>query len=364
MSMTSVESTSSASIVRTDSLAATHAAIVRNLDASAPMPVGRRRAAVALVALGEERAAAVLAELGEAESRDLAHAMISLGPVSAIEITDALDALAVSLDRVSASTAPGEGYTRAVLSRAFGPGVADNIVASLTRPEPFAWLAEADADVAGRVLSAEPPATIALALAHLDSRSGARLLTRLTEPLRSEVAVRIANLASVDDDTVRTVDEALRERVGVTLRAPVRHIAGAGVLAGMLSAAPRGAEKTVIAKINQQSPVLAEQVRAALFTFDDLVRLPSRDLQKILSQIEVGELATALANSPDALRDTVSGNLSERARENLQEESSYLSNVRSTDVRAAQTRILEAVRQLEADEVIVLPRPGDDEDDL
>jgi flagellar motor switch protein FliG len=334
---------------------------VRALDTGASLPAGRRRAAVALVALGEERAAAVLSELGETEGAELAATMMGLGPVTAEEITDALEALAISLDRISAASAPGERYTKAVLSRAFGTSAADRIVGDLTRPEPFLWLADADADVAGRVLSAEPPATIALALAHLGPKTGAKLLTRLPEPLRSDVAVRVATLSSVDDETVRTVDFALRERVGVTLRAPVKHIPGADVLAGMLSAASKKAEQSVIARLGEANPKLAAQVRAAMFTFDDLVSLPNRDLQRILSQVEVGDLAVALFSSAEDIRATVENNLSERARANLQEEASYLNGVRPADVRAAQARILDEVRRLEAEGTIVLPRLGDDD---
>jgi len=324
---------------------------------------GRRRAAVALVALGENLAATVLRELGEAQSYALAQAMLELGPVSADEIRRVLAELAGQLNTIHSTSAPGEAFTRAVLSSAFGVPAAGRILEDVTRPEPFAWLADADPDIAGRVLSAEPPATIALALAHLDPKTGAKLLTRLPEATRTQVAIRVAQLDSVDETTVLTVDSALRERVGVSLRAPVRRMQGANTLAGMLTAAPRSAEESVISVLEGQDPNLARMVRAAMFTFDDLAGLPNRDLQKILSQVEIGDLALAVATVKPETRATVEGNLSERARENLTEEISYLQSPRPADVRAAQEKVLEVVRRLESEKAIVLPRAGDDEVD-
>lgn len=322
---------------------------------------GRRRAAIALVALGEERAANVLAALGEVESALLAAEVMKLGPVSADEIGQALGELGSQLNTIHAATAPGEQFTRTMLMGAFGAAAAGRIMEDITRPALFEWLATADPEVAGRVLAAEPPSTIALALAHLSPKAGARLLTRLPDSIREEVALRVASLEGVDVETVATVDAALRERVGVTLRAQVTRLDGAEVLAGMLSAAPRSAEESLITALQGVDPELARKIRAAMFTFEDLRILPNRDLQKILSQVETGDLAVALHSASAETKETVMGNMSERARENLEEEISYLQGVRPSAVRAASERIMEVVRRLEAENEIQLPREGDEE---
>lgn len=316
-----------------------------------------------MVALGEERASAVLGALGEAEAAEIAAEVLELGPVSAEDIAFALGELGAQLNTIHAARAPGEQYTRTLLSRAFGPAAAGRIIEDITRPAQFAWLADADPDVASRVLAAEPPSTIALALAHLSPKAGARLLTRLPDGLRADVAVRVASLDGVDVETVDTVDSALRERVGVTLRAQVRRVAGTEVLAEMLSAAPRAAEETVVSFLQDKDPDLARKVRAAMFTFEDLTQLPGRDLQKVLSQVEVGDLALSLSGASSEVTAAVEANLSERARANLEEEISFLQSVRPADVRAAQEKVMETVRRLEAESEISIPRAGDEEDE-
>lgn len=325
--------------------------------------IGRRRAAIALVALGEDRASAVLSALGEAEAAEVAGEVMKLGPVSAEEITQALAYLGQQMDTIHASTAPGEPFTRGILSRAFGPATAGRILEDLTRPARFEWLATADADVASRVLAAEPPSTIALALAHLDAKAAARLLTRLPEPVRADVALRVAHLDAVDSDTVETVDLALRERVGTTLRAQVNRVSGTDILAEMLSASPRSAEESLVSHLEGTDPDLAGRVRAAMFRFEDLTLLTSRDLQKVLSQVEIGDLARSVYGARQEVSETIMSNVSERARANLEEEISFLQNLRPTEVRAAQENIMQVVRRLDAEGEIQIPRPGDDEED-
>lgn len=324
---------------------------------------GRRRAAVALVALGEERAGVLLSALGETEAYELAGEVLRLGPVTAEEVTLALVELGEQLNSVHAAGAPGEAFTRGMLSKAFGGPTAGRIIDDLTRPAEFSWLADADPDVAARVLAAEPPSTVALALAHLDAKAGARLLTRLPDSMRSEVAMRVAALDAVDVDTVSTVDAALKERVGVTLRAQVQRMSGTNVLAGMLTASPRSAEESMVTHLQAVSPDLARKVRAAMFRFDDLPVLATRDLQKVLSNVEVGDLALAVSGAhPDTVA-AVAANLSERARANLEEEISFLVNTRPSEVRAAQEKIMTSVREMESLKEITIPRAGDDEED-
>ncbi|HVN47928.1 MAG TPA: FliG C-terminal domain-containing protein, partial [Bacteroidota bacterium] len=64
----------------------------------------------------------------------------------------------------------------------------------------------------------------------------------------------------------------------------------------------------------------------------------------------------------DKLKDRILKNMSERARELLQEELQYMGPVRLKEVEAAQTRIVEIVKQLEdAGELVVAGRGGKEE---
>ncbi len=322
---------------------------------------GRRKAAIALVALGAERAATLLRDLDEREVRQLAAEVAALGPVTPDEVRNTLQELHGGLADVQTLPAPGAKFTRDLLVRTLGAEYGEQVAAEVEAPPPFSWLGDADAAQAAQALGVEPPAVIALALAHLAAKNAARILSRLPEALRTEVATRIANLSTVHPMTVAEVDNALRGRVASVLAAEVVPVAGPGVLAEILAFSGRDAEKQVLTALSESAPDLAEQVRAALFTFEDVAALEARALQTLLKGVETRELAVALKNADEQVLSKILGNLSERARESLLEEIDLLSSVRTAEIEMARKSIVQTARRLEEEGSLVIARPDDDE---
>ncbi|MBC7552213.1 MAG: hypothetical protein H7269_15260 [Cellulomonas sp.] len=320
---------------------------------------GRRRAAIAVVALGAERAAVIMGGMDDEAVRALAIEISELGPVSTDEVRAAMKELAKAAGGNTTLAAPGPKFTRDLLVRALGPDRGAMMADEVDVPGPFSWLADADPDAVVPALAMEPAGAVALALAHLDAGVAARLLTRLPDLARTEVAVRIAGLGVVHPETVLEVEATLRERLSGLLSSEVTRIAGPQLLAGMLAKAGKDAERALLAVLSSADPELAEATRAALFTFDDITAMDNKSLQVVLKNVETRELATALVGIDDSLRDRILGNMSERARETLVEEIDLLHGTKAKDVSAARTAIVASARQLEAEGVLVLSREGE-----
>ena len=322
---------------------------------------GRRKAAVALVALGPERAATILRGLGEHEATAMAAEIASLGPVSPDEVRATLAELAQGLGEPDLLPAPGKRFAKDLLVRALGPERGVALGDELDVPKPFDWLAYADPDAAAKGLATEPAGAVALALAHLEPKAAARLLTRLPEEEQAKVATRIAALGAVHPDTVRQVEAGLRARVSDVLRSETRKVDGPEVLANVLAKAGRDTSRELLQAVAATSPELAELTRNALFTFDDVCGLEARSMQTMLRSVDTKQLALALSSSPETIKAKVLGNLSERARESLVEEMDLLRGVRPAEVNEARQAIVAIARQLEEEGSLVLTRADDDE---
>jgi flagellar motor switch protein FliG len=116
----------------------------------------------------------------------------------------------------------------------------------------------------------------------------------------------------------------------------------------------KDSEGEVLRGLSELHPELADEVRALMFVFDDITTLRDRDLQEVMRMIEPKDLALAIKGVGDEVRHAVIRNISDRARESLQEESEVLGAVRLTDVEAARTRIIAQIRELEDAGKIVL----------
>ena len=120
-------------------------------------------------------------------------------------------------------------------------------------------------------------------------------------------------------------------------------------------------QKRIFETLEPTDEKLVEEIRANLFTFDDLLKLDDRTLQRVLRDVNKQDLVLALKGAPDKLKEKVYKNMSERARETLREELEILGPQLARDVYAAQRRIVDTVRYLEeSGEIVIAGGSGDE----
>jgi flagellar motor switch protein FliG len=132
-------------------------------------------------------------------------------------------------------------------------------------------------------------------------------------------------------------------------------------LANMLNNSEEPTSRAILDAIEVTDAQLAKDIRAHMFVFADLVTLTPRDLQEVLRQIETTQLALAMKGLEGELYETIMGNLSERARQALNEERELLGPVKATEVEAARAEIAAHVRQLVEEGTVTVIR-GDGSD--
>ena len=113
--------------------------------------------------------------------------------------------------------------------------------------------------------------------------------------------------------------------------------------------------------LENDEPELADQIRAKLFVFQDIILLDDRSIQMVLREVENKDLVLALKGSNNDVINKVVSNMSARAAQMLREEIDYLGPVRLREVENAQQRIIKIIRRMEEIGAIVVPRGGGDE---
>ena len=98
-----------------------------------------------------------------------------------------------------------------------------------------------------------------------------------------------------------------------------------------------------------------------MFTFDDIILLQDRSIQKVLKEIDQKELAMALKGASDEVKDKVFTNMSSRASDFIKEEMEYMGPVRLKGVEEAQQRIVGVIRRLEEAGEIFISRGGEED---
>jgi flagellar motor switch protein FliG len=136
---------------------------------------------------------------------------------------------------------------------------------------------------------------------------------------------------------------------------------GTTAMAEILNHSDRSIEQQVLGELEGEDQDLAEQIRAKLFTFDDVLKLDDKALQQIFRKVDAPTLALAIKGpqlTPEAIA-RVRSNLSERVIGMLDEEMEVMGAVRNAQINAAQATIVREARQLDADGVIVIAPEGE-----
>jgi flagellar motor switch protein FliG len=328
---------------------------------------GRRKAAVLIATLGAERAASVIQHMAEDEVEALSLEMAKLEAVGE-RTAESIMAELATLTEEQIAVSGGLELTREVLERALGAERAEELLgrlSSVTEMRPFEFLRRTPPDQIAAFLKAESPQTVALVVANLHSSLAAQVLARLPETMRPEVALRIARMGEASAEIIHQIEDIVRQKLSAVVQQEYATAGGVKALADILGHTDRSTERVVLDHLGSEDGELAEEVRRMLFVFEDIVKLDDRAIQQVLREADQKDLVLAMRGAPEAVKQGVLSNMSERGAAMLAEELEIQQPQRKRDVDAAQGRIVAVVRRLEeAGTIVVSGDDGDPESDV
>ena len=218
-----------------------------------------------------------------------------------------------------------------------------------------------DAKSLATFLVSEHPQTVAVILSHLEPEKKGEVLKRLPEALQAEVVLRMANLEHVDPELIVEIDKVLKNQLSNTASVEQGTLGGVLPVAEMLNVMDKNTETSIMSRLEEKDPLLAEEIRKLMFVFDDIIKIDDRGIQALLKEVANDKLLLALKTASEEIKLKVFKNLSQRAAEMLREDLSNMGPSRLSDVEGAQQEIVNAARRLEAEGKILIARGGSED---
>ena len=327
---------------------------------------GVRKAAVLMTIMGEEAAAAVYKHLPDDDVQLITRELAEIGLVPddvTHHVLEEYNQLALTQDYIAQG---GMDFARRLLVKAFGNDSASKLLSRVDRLRELSAsqldsLQEADPQQLATFLDSEHPQTIALILAHMDSKQASSLLMRLPDQMRAGVIKRLAQLRQFSPEMAQKISVVLNRRLQSLGEQSHKTYAGLKSVADVMNRLDAQVSKTVLEAIEQDDPKLAINIRNLMFTFEDLVGIPDVSVREWLGTMDKKTLAMALKGATPELKEHIFRSMSSRAVEMLKEDMETLGPVRSKDVFQAQQEAVILLRKLEAEGKVVLKAEGDDE---
>lgn len=322
---------------------------------------GRQKAAVLLMSMDVDVAAKVFKELEMKEVEAIAVEITNLRDLPPTVVEDVIEEFYQLMTAQSYMVEGGIEYAQMLLEKSYGIERAREIIEKirvLTTVRGFNILKKSDSAQLASFLSKEHPQTIALILSHLTPDQSADVLAEFKEDLRTDVIMRIATIGKVSPQLVSEIEHVVDQIAEQTISQNLAQAGGSQLVANILNKSNNALAKAMLENIEEKKPEMALEIKRLMFLFEDIVLIDDKGIQRILRDVDKKDLALALKVADEKIRTKIFKNMSERAAAVVKEELEYMGPVKLKEVENAQMRIVDIIKELEANEEISIGGRG------
>ncbi|MBF0442955.1 MAG: flagellar motor switch protein FliG [Oligoflexales bacterium] len=314
------------------------------------------KAAMLLIYIGEELAAKILSQMDASEVKKVVGAMNQIKRVDTVLMGEVIKEFQQILATKSHEIRGGSDFTKNVIKKAFGNEKAAEIESAVQNMSGsrMSSLEAYDPESLARTIQNEHPSLIALVLAHLDPQKGAQTLRHLPENIRLDLVLRIAKLDTVSREMVEEVDDFLRKESHNMSIWNKRKIGGTSKVASILASMGKEHGLKVLKEVDKRAPEIAEEVRKAMFVFEDLIKVDGNGIRELLKNVQADKWKYALKSCSDELKNHIFSNMSERAAKIMREDIESMKPVKKSQVEEAQNEILKTAKLLEEEGKLIV----------
>jgi flagellar motor switch protein FliG len=339
---------------------------LQNEAGDSPKIPGLRKAAILIMAVGEELARNLFQSLNESDVQRVADEISRMGEVSEEQLDEVMEEFHELVRSQAYLVRGGHDYASRLLTEAFGPARADELLSQVNSVRErttgdLAMLQKMEPQQLSKFLENEHPQTVALVLAHLDSKRGSSVLMHLGGQMRVEAVSRLAGMRQFSPEMAQKVALVLHRRMDSLGSTGRKNYAGYKAVADLLNRLDQKASDGILQEIEQREPKTATDIRSLMFTFEDLLTVPQQGIRELVGAADKKMLAMSLKGGKENIKAHLFKAMSSRAVEMMRDDMEAMGPVRGKDVNAAQQELLALAHKLEAEGRIVLKMETDND---
>lgn len=326
---------------------------------------GVEKAAILMMAMNPARVQDLMARLEDEEVERILASVSRFEVVPSSTLEKVLLEFQEAIGKHEIAIQGGREQAMAMISGSIEDNRASRLMEKLGRDEKrIDWtLREYTPEFIAEQLSTEHPQSIALILAQLPSERGAAIVAYLSDDVRPEVMLRVANLVTVSSDVIHELEDEIATMFRRQVGAPTP-LGGTEVAAKLLNGVPKADGQLILDKMDSRDPEIAADIRKQMLTFNDLETIDKRGFQALLREIPTEDLVIALKTASDEMKEKVFSNVSSRAADQIKEESELLPPMRLSEIEQIQRQVVDVARRLEEEGVVSIDTGGGGGDDV
>ena len=214
---------------------------------------------------------------------------------------------------------------------------------------PFRYFKHLTSEEIISILSGEHTQLISLILSYLEPHQSAEVVGTMSEELRLDVLNKMATSKPPPVQISKQIDELLETKVislGDRIDTPNERKYRA--IAEILNRSDSVTEKTIMQRMKEEHPDIAQEIKTLMFVFEDLGIVEDKALRQMLSETDTNTVALALKTASKEVNEKIFKNMSKRMGQMVKEEQAILGPKPLSEVEAAQKIVVDSLAKMEA----------------
>lgn len=249
-----------------------------------------------------------------------------------------------------------DNFLNELLKSSLGQDKAQNIQTQiqnlLYKRDPFLSIRSCDAQTIASVLDDEHPQAVAVVLSELPARKSSEVISLLGEGIRLSAISRMAGCEAVTAEAKARIAEMVCQQLEtmtsegtgeVKVARPEESLRKVAVILRNLGKELRDG---LLGAIRGKDDKTGEMIAEMMIIWEDIPQITDRSLQTALRGIDTRKLALALNKAEETITKKIRSNISERAAQALDEETSLMSAPKKEDIEQARNEIVQALREM------------------
>ncbi|MEZ4290947.1 MAG: hypothetical protein R3E53_10635 [Myxococcota bacterium] len=232
---------------------------------------GVEKAAILMMAISPQRVQELMQRLDDDEVERILASVSRFDTIPSSTLEKVLREFQEAIGKHEISIQGGREQALALISGSIDADRASRLMEKLGRDEKrIDWtLRDYSPEFIADQLGNEHPQSIALILAQLPSERGASVVAHLSDDVRAEVMLRVANLETVSSNVIHELEDEIAMMFQRRVGAPTP-LGGTEVAAKLLNGVPKADGQLILDKMDSRDPEIAADIRKMMLTFNDL----------------------------------------------------------------------------------------------
>lgn len=321
--------------------------------------------AIFLVAIGTDSASIILNRLDPYDMEEVCKEISKIKLIDNALKKDAIEHFTSVIGDALSSTVGGERFVRKtledksnseeLLSRISPRSGVGAVVQQLTEMSPLQIYS---------LLKSEQAQTAAFLLSQLRVEKVSTVMEFFPSKMRTAILEQMGQMKTVPVEKLFKFAKSLGPRTVSEEAIPSKECDGISLVAEILNSMERDESREFLDSLNESNPALSAEISKRMFSFADLVKLSTADLQRVAREVDMNDLVLSLKVASKELMNAIMKSVSKRAAESIKEELEMLGPTKVKVIEEAQERIINIVKRLEEDGAIEIDQGGGGGDEV